>query len=156
MLWWMVCASVVRSPAALAISMACLELNHTEVARRTIEAFAGQLAQNAESMSAMVGATEAFVAKRGPIEVAAKPQVAGRRPLKPAEQAAQIVAMDAEWENPTTLRIALRIADGFHINANETEGDLIPTRLQVDRDASVVRLALCILEWFGSGGHLPE
>ena len=78
-----------------------------------------------------------YVAKHGAIEIAAKPQPATGRPLKPAEQAAQVVAIDAGWGNPTTLQIALRIADGFHINAHETEGDLIPTRLQIDRDATV-------------------
>ena len=115
--------------------MVCLQLDQVDVARRTIEAFAGQLDQNAESMSAMVQVAEEFVPKHGAMTVTAAPNA--NRVLKPAERAAQVVSIGAAWENPTTLQIVLQIEDGYHINANEMEGELIPTRLQVDRDTTV-------------------
>jgi hypothetical protein len=84
----------------------------------------------------MVQVVEQYVSEHGAIEIAARPLAAARM-IKPAERAAQLVAIDAGWEDATTLQIALRIAEGFHIHAHETKGDFVPTRLQVDRDATV-------------------
>ncbi|CAN5498896.1 hypothetical protein BH09PLA1_BH09PLA1_21490 [soil metagenome] len=133
-------------PSGNAIAAAiCRQVDQADVSLRTFQAFAGQMQQNGESMSALVEAAESYVRSHGAIDVAAqapadaaaKKQSGIERPKKPAERAAQVVALAARWEDAKTLLVAVKIQKGFHINANETTGDLIPTRLQIDRDAAV-------------------
>jgi hypothetical protein len=107
-------------------AMALLELGDWKAAEATISAFAGQMEGAGEGMSALVQAAMLYVRKRGEIMVAgeSRPEF----PRSPAELAAYVTDMDAEWDGPL-LRVTCRVAPGYHLNAHDAAVE--PTRLTV-------------------------
>jgi uncharacterized protein YyaL (SSP411 family) len=116
-------------------AMVMLELDQQDVPKRTISVFAGQLAQNAEGMSAMVQAASAFVKRHGPLEVPAG-QRSGLKPMGPEQLAANVVEISASSGGAKLLNLHLNIAPAFHINGHEAGEGLIATRLDLLGEAS--------------------
>jgi uncharacterized protein YyaL (SSP411 family) len=113
---------------ALAVT-ALIGLGDPEAAKKTIEVFAQQMSDQGEGMSAMGAAAAMFVQKHGPIEVSPGSNV--DRPISPTKAARDIVLIAVHWDDPLTLRVRLRIAAEYHINANRAAKGLIPTQLSV-------------------------
>jgi uncharacterized protein YyaL (SSP411 family) len=121
-----------------------LKLGDVERSRAVIAAFAQQLENNGEGMSAMVQAAllylrktcEAFTVSGGNDN--AKSDV--ERPLSPQQTAENVVRVSAEWTSRTELAIRLSILRGFHVNAHDVDGaSLVATRVSVESaDASDV------------------
>ena len=132
-------------PSGNAIAAMCLlELGQVEPARDVLALFAASMQGNGEGMSSMVEAALLYLRKgHPPFTVSADaPGTAARpqpdRPASPQDTAAQVVAASATWESPTELRVRLRVAEPYHINAHDAGGGgdipLIPTRLTVEGD----------------------
>ena len=119
---------------ALAVT-ALIGLDDPEAARNTISVFAQQMSDQGEGMSAMVAATALFIQKHGPIEVSAGENV--DRPLSPRMAAHDIVLIAVHWDDPLTLRVRLRIAPEYHINANPAENGFVATQLSVVPTATI-------------------
>jgi uncharacterized protein YyaL (SSP411 family) len=122
-------------------AMVLLDLDRVDEARNTLAVFAQQLENNAEGMSSMVQAAATYLRKAEPFTVRAGDAADGpARPASPREAGAGVVAVATRWQNPTELHVRLRIAEGFHINANDTGGGaelpLVPTTLTVAGDAA--------------------
>ena len=116
-------------------AMAMISLEQLEEARNTLAVFAQQMQSNGESMSAMIEAAMFYLRQAEPFTVSPGPgATAADRPLSPPQIAAGIVSVKTEWKTPTLLRVRLKIMKGFHINANQTTGDvpLIPTRISAE------------------------
>jgi hypothetical protein len=109
-----------------------LELGEVDAARNTIAVFAEQLESNGEGMSSMVEAAMLYLRKGGAFNVSAAKQQEADRPLSPQEIAAGVVSVQSEWLDARRLKLRVQILAGFHINANETTKDLIPTTVTVD------------------------
>ena len=116
--------------------MALLELGQVQGSVAVLAAFARQMAEQGESMSSMVQAALLYLRRAEPFTVSASTtQADASRPDSPQAIAAGVVAVAARWEDAAELHVALKIAPGFHINANDpAAGDvpLIPTRLAVN------------------------
>jgi uncharacterized protein YyaL (SSP411 family) len=111
-------------------AMVMLQLDQANEARKALSLFAGQLAQNAEGMSAMVQAAQAYVNGHGSIEVAAGER-SGPKPMGPEQIAANVVDITASFGGAKLLNLHLNIAQAFHINAHEAGAGLIATRLDI-------------------------
>ena len=113
-------------------AIALLELDHRDDARRTIEAFAGQIEQNAESMSALVQTAMQYVRRFGELKIEPQPGTADRadRPLSPQELASRVVSVGAAWADPQTLQVHVQVLQGFHIHAETAAKDFVATRLE--------------------------
>ena len=102
-------------PSGSAVAaMVHLELNHPEIARQTLAAYAPQLSNQPESMSAMLETAVRYLQTHGPLEIpaaAADPA----QPLSPHEQAAQIISLSAAWAGPNELNLRLQILEGWHL-----------------------------------------
>ena len=97
-----------------------LELDRPEPARRTIELFAGQIVDHVGSACALLEAAVRHVAAHGPVEAVAGAQPAV--PASPGEEAEAVVEVTgAFWSTPQRLELTVRIADGFHLYAAESE-----------------------------------
>jgi hypothetical protein len=57
--------------------------------------------------------------------------------MSPQQLAQDVVSIGVHWEGPLTLRVRLRIVEGFHINANVADKGLIATRLSVVPAAAI-------------------
>jgi len=112
-------------------AMALLELGDWKAAEATISAFAGQMEGAGEGMSALVQASMLYLQERGEIVVAGESQ--GEFPRSPAELAAYVTDMEAEWDGPV-LRVTCRVAPGYHLNAHDAAVE--PTRLSVSGGAA--------------------
>lgn len=115
--------------------MALLELGQVQGSVSVLAAFARQMAEQGESMSSMVQAALLYLRKAEPFTVSAAAEDQPNRPESPQAIAAGVVAVAARWENSSELHVALKILDGFHINAHEPGGGevpLIPTQLSVN------------------------
>jgi uncharacterized protein len=105
-------------PSGNAIAtMSMLQLGDDAPARDTISLFAGQLERWAEGMSAMVQAAADLVASNGPLIVPAGP-------LAPTQTPSPVTA-SAHWNDPLSLTVKLKIANGWHTQS---------TRLSVPSD----------------------
>jgi uncharacterized protein YyaL (SSP411 family) len=120
-------------------AMSLLALGQADKARATITAFARQVEQNGEGMSAMVQAALLCLRQGGgPFTVAARGEhpdsVERIESLK--EKAREVVEIGGDWVSVTELHIQLHIARGFHVNAHDPGGgtgaSLVPTRIAVD------------------------
>ncbi|MGD0770776.1 MAG: DUF255 domain-containing protein [Tepidisphaeraceae bacterium] len=107
-------------------AMALLELGDWKTAQATISGFSGQMEGAGEGMSALVQAAMLYVRVRGEIIVAGESH--SDLPRSPAELAAYVTDMDAEWDGPL-LRVTCRVAPGYHLNAHDAAVE--PTRLTV-------------------------
>jgi uncharacterized protein YyaL (SSP411 family) len=107
-------------------AMALMELGDWNAAQATISAFAGQMEGAGEGMSALVQATMLYVRERGEFMVAGESQP--DLPRSPAELAAYVTDMDAQWDGPL-LRVTCRVAPGYNLNAHDAAVE--PTRLTV-------------------------
>jgi uncharacterized protein YyaL (SSP411 family) len=117
-------------PAGNAVAVsALLKLDQEKMAERAISVFAQQMHDQGESMSAMVAATAMYLRQHRPIIASAGANV--DRPMSPQQLAQDVVSIGVHWEGPLTLRVRLRIVEGFHINANIADEGLIATRLSV-------------------------
>jgi uncharacterized protein len=120
-------------PAGNAVgALALLELGQTELAKRTLQAFAPQLERGVESMSSLLQVAMQYVRRHGPLEVAASANdETQRRATSPKEIAAGVVAIGAEMRDQSVMLVHLEVLDTFHINANVASQGLIPTTVTV-------------------------
>jgi hypothetical protein len=127
--------SPLPSGNAVAI-LALLELGQVQGAIGALATFAQQLADQAESMSAMVQAALMYLRRGDPFTVSASPEATpADRPASPQEIAAGVVSVEPHWISAAELHLVLKILPPFHINANNpasTDVPLIPTRLAID------------------------
>jgi uncharacterized protein YyaL (SSP411 family) len=105
-------------------AITALSLNQPDVAAKTIAAFAAPLQSQAEGMSSLLLAAATYLRDFPPIVVE---PVSLAKPVLESE----IVKLASEWTSPTTLRVAVTVASGFHINSTEPPDGLIATRLTV-------------------------
>jgi uncharacterized protein YyaL (SSP411 family) len=121
-------------------AMVMLRLGMVDVARDTLKVFAQQMELNGEGMSSMVEAAIFYLKDNEPIAIGPGPWRGEQdRPASPQEMASNVVSMQAAWVNPRELHVQLMIADGYHINANRAEKDLIATQLSIGgQDAEIV------------------
>ncbi len=117
-------------------AMAALALGQPDVARRTVGVFAGQMQQNGEGMSSMIGAALLLLRQHEPFTVSPRP-LGAERPASPSDIAANVVALRAAWATPTQLNVHLDVLDGFHINAHQAGKGLIPTTLAISQGPDV-------------------
>ncbi len=118
------------------LALALLDLAQADEARAVIQAFAGPLSQQPEAMSSMLEAAFEYVHRFGPIEVPAG-NTPGR-PISPTELAESVVQCSAQWASKTEAILTLAIAEGYHLNSNQTTGKLVATQLEVtNAEASV-------------------
>ncbi len=114
-------------------AMVMLELGREDVARSTLAAFAQQMQQQAEGMSAMVQAAMRYVQNHE--EICVEPRGASEseadRPLSPTELAQRVVGIGIAWHDPESLEVKLQILNPFHINAHEASDGMIPAELTV-------------------------
>lgn len=119
-----------------AAAMALLELDQSDLARDVLAAFAKQVDEHAEAMSAMIEAAILYSRAYGSIAVTPGLFSGPRRPESPEQTAAGVVSVEAAWMGPDELHVHLGILDAFHINASETTEGLAPTRLTVSADVA--------------------
>jgi uncharacterized protein YyaL (SSP411 family) len=105
-------------------AMVFLELGDSEISRATLSAFAGQIENAGEGMSALVQAALMYVRKHG--EVLVDGEASTDRPRSPAELAKQVVEIETKWEG-AILRVHCTLAEGYHLNAHDAAVE--PTRL---------------------------
>ena len=103
-----------------------LELGEPEATRRVLIAFAEQLKSNGEGMSAMVQAAQEYVRRNGPITGSAVTATGDEQ-----ERSEDVVDLDAKWTDPSTLRVSIRIRDGYHIGSNNAHPQMVDTELSV-------------------------
>jgi len=119
-------------PSANAVAARVLiEIGQMELAQRTIAAFAAQMAQQPEGMSAMVQAALYYLQQGGAFTVEPASAEPATRPLPPEQAALGVVEMNAAWASPQELRVRVEIQPGYHLNAHEPAEGMIPTELQV-------------------------
>jgi uncharacterized protein YyaL (SSP411 family) len=104
-----------------------LELGETEIARQILSAFAEQLRSNGEGMSSMLQAAAQYIRARGAVSVSTMPdQLAG------TESEDEVVSLQAQWSDPSTLGLKVVIRDGFHIGSNNARPHMVDTQLTVN------------------------
>jgi len=112
-------------------AMVALALNESDVARGTLATFVQQLLNQAEGMSAMLQAAMLYVNAQSSLAVTPSNEPGERdRPLSPQELASRILQVAHQWRDAQTLKIRLRILQGFHINAHDASTELIATELR--------------------------
>lgn len=124
-------------------AMVLLGLDQVKGSLTTLAAFARQMVEHGESMSAMVEAALLYLRRAEPFNVsaAAGPEDAGPdRPRSPEQISAGIVSVGGQWQSLAELHLVLKILEPFHINAHEpgaADAPLIPTTLTVNQDPNV-------------------
>lgn len=118
-------------------AMALLELNEEQSVQRTLQAFAHSINEMPESTCALLQASMLYLRTQPPLELVPEaPQPP--RPPSPQELAAQAVGIDTAWVDDTDLRLHLTIAQGYHLNAQDAGGGLVPTELRLEQpDVSI-------------------
>jgi hypothetical protein len=114
--------------------MAMMALDDVHGASRVLRAFAGQLEQQGEGMSALLQAALAYVRVNGPLHVPAASAAAAddaNRVLTPEEIARGVVTLDARLVTPRQLNVRLSVLHGFHVNAHAPSEGLVPTDLTI-------------------------
>jgi hypothetical protein len=111
-------------------AMALLGLEEVEEARRTLAVWAQSIEDHAEAMSAMVQGALRYLENNEPFVVSAGEERA-ERVASPDQVAGGVVDLSASWASPTELRVSVRIAEGYHLNANRAAQGLVPTTLTV-------------------------
>jgi uncharacterized protein YyaL (SSP411 family) len=109
-----------------AAAMAFMQLGDFDSAAAIISAFAGQMADAGEGMSALVQATMLYVRGRGNLKIAAEADVA--RPKSTGQLAAEVVELDPNWD-AGLLRVHCRVKENYHLNPHDASVE--PTRLIV-------------------------
>jgi hypothetical protein len=107
------------------------ELGQTRPAAAIIEAFAEQMQNTGEGMSAMVQAAMTHVARHGSLEVSANPETSNNRVVHAALSSRDVVTIKTNWVNNAQLDVNVFIQNGFHLNASEAAPGLVATRLSV-------------------------
>jgi uncharacterized protein YyaL (SSP411 family) len=107
-------------------AIALLELNQPQEAQQTISAFAGQLENVSEGMSALLQSALQYVKQQGDFQTT--PATDADHIASPAELAADVLKVELTWQTPTQLRLTCQIADGYHINAHDAATN--PTQLR--------------------------
>ena len=120
-------------PSGNAVAAAVLlQLGRASIARKTICDFAGQLSQNAESMSALLQSAALYLQQNEPIAVSTYPTGTSKHLApSPHETAASVLTLTPTWRNPDELHLLVTIAEGYHLNAHHTAQGLIPTKLTI-------------------------
>ena len=100
-----------------------LELDKPKQCRAVLEAFAGQLADHPEGMSAMLEAAIRYKGRAGAFKVAGevKRRKVRRPPTVESESAEAVEIAKAEWATPRRLDLTLHITRGFHLYAEAQE-----------------------------------
>jgi uncharacterized protein YyaL (SSP411 family) len=115
--------SPLPSGNAMAASV-LIELGEPAVARRVFDAFADQLSANGEGMSSLVQAAARYVRRYGAI-------VAEGNETDQTSPSNEVVSLDANWSDASTLRVAVHIRDGFHIGSNHAAPHMVDTLVSV-------------------------
>ncbi len=108
-------------------ALAMLEMEKPEVTRQTISAFARQLRDQSDGLSALVQAALLHVRRHGPIEVAGDSSERTTPTQQPV--GAEVVKVRPIFVSPTQLNFEIDILDPFHINAHNVSGGLVGTSL---------------------------
>ena len=116
-------------------AMVLLQLGRVRESAAVLEAFSGQMEEQAEGMSAMVQATLQYIRQSGSLSVSADVS-SSDRPLSPHQLAEGIVSISADRTDPNRLLVRVEIANGFHINAHQPSAGLLATQLTVMGDAA--------------------
>lgn len=111
-------------------AMVLLQLGRVRESADVLQAFAGQMDEQAEAMSAMVQAAMEYARTSGPLRVSASGAIQDR-PLSPRQLAEGVVSLKTDWVGPTRLLLHVDILKGFHINAHEPSAGLQATHLAV-------------------------
>lgn len=93
-------------------------LGEKQIARDAIAVFAGQIERYGSSMSAMVKSALLYIHDNGPLVGAGE-----------VEDSDEVVSISTNWKSADRLEIALKIAEGFHVNGPNAIVGLVPTRL---------------------------
>jgi len=101
-----------------------LRLGHDDLARGTLAAFAAQLDQFGEGMSSMVQAADEWVSTRGAIVIDSPAAT------NPRDEPVPVVAV-LTARSGAMISLKLQIAPGMHLNSNDAQTDLTPTRVTV-------------------------
>ena len=128
-------------PSGNAIAaMVLLELNQQPEALGILQEFAQQIAEHGVCLGWLVVAAMNYLKKEGPFAVSPARERDVDRPATPQQIAAGVVEVVGEWMSAAELHLALRILDGFHINANASSGEipLIPTKIVVETTGATV------------------
>jgi hypothetical protein len=117
-----------------------LQLGRSQWSAGVIAAFARQIEENGEGMSALIESAFEYLQRVGPLDVAPGAVVGERPGSSPQRLANSVVIPSAAWENNNELIVTLKILEPFHINAHEPTGELIATRLAVSGDDDVATI----------------
>jgi uncharacterized protein YyaL (SSP411 family) len=125
-----------------------LELGHSELAKNTIAAFAGQIKEIGQGMSSLVLAAARYVDQEG--ELIVEPDSVNPTTASPVPAAdSGIVNLSARWQSPEILMVAVSIADGYHIQADRPDPGLVATHLTVQgADVAAVEYPVPRMEKF--------
>jgi uncharacterized protein YyaL (SSP411 family) len=110
------------------------QLDHPRHTLATIDAFASHMQRFGEGMSAMVETAMRYVNRFGTVELplaSTAPSTESSPVRQVAEQALDLVQLTPTWDDDTTLRLTVRVQDGWHVQSHEAAEGLIPTRLSV-------------------------
>lgn len=123
-------------PAGAAVAASVMRrLGRRDVAEGVVRAFAPQLERYGPAMSRLVLAALELLRDQSSIDVpatAAADSGPTGGPLEAvAASAERVVDLSAERVGPRRIRVTLRIADGWHIQANPAGDRLIPTRVSL-------------------------
>jgi uncharacterized protein YyaL (SSP411 family) len=96
-------------------AMVLLDLTQPQITADTIAAFAGQLQDFAESMSALVEVALLYQ-RIGALDISV---AAAAGPSSPQAQAADVIAVTTRWSTPQQLDVHLSIRAGYHLTASQ-------------------------------------
>jgi uncharacterized protein YyaL (SSP411 family) len=116
-------------------AMVLLQLGRVRESAMILEAFAAQLDEQAEAMSAMAQAAFQYVGHSGPLMISSG-ESSTDHPPSPRQLAETIVNLSTDWADPTRLLVRMEIASGYHVNAHEPSAGLLATELTVMEEAS--------------------
>jgi len=116
-------------------AMVLIQLDQMDRARRTIEAFAPQVEQQAEGMSAMVQAMMHYLQKGDSFHLQPA-ATATPKPPSPAQLAASVVDLHGAWISPRQLDLHVRIRAPYHLNAHDADAGLLATQVAVHGEAA--------------------
>jgi len=118
--------SPLPSGNAIAASV-LLELGDAGGARAVLSAFGEAMNSNGEGMSSIVQAASEFVRRAGDIGATGDISSAG----SPRERGGDVVSLRATWLDASTIRLKLKIRDGFHIGSNDAGPQMVDTKVSV-------------------------
>ncbi len=107
-------------------AMALIDLGNFPAAANIISAFAAQLTDAAESMSALIQAALLYIRAHGPLTAPGDNEIAGPKP--PSQLSSELVDLHPTWDGPI-LRIRCHVHNDYHLNPHDAP--IEPTRLTI-------------------------